>query len=808
MRKKCIIFTLLVMYITSIIPKPASAAAGDLNYVDAFAKSILFYEANWCGPDAGENRIKWRGPCHIEDGKDVGLDLTGGFHDCGDHVKFGLPQCTSASALAWAYYEFKDTFIEKGQDKYMLNIVKHFADYFMKCFPNKTTFYYQLGDGDEDHKFWGPPELQTYNRPAYYAATPSNPGSDVAGSAAATLALTYLNMKDSDPTYAAKCLTYAKDLYAFGQAYRGNSKGQSYYLPRSYYDELMWGGIWLYIATNEQKYMDDIEKLMAEKGLGGDNTYQNHWTNCWDDIFGGVALKMAEITKKPKYITIVEENLDYFMNSLSKVPGGLSYLDSWGVAKYPAAESMLALTYYKIKPDQKYLDYAKSQIDFILGKNPNNMSYMVGFGDKYPKFPHHRAASGMLEGPPADEKKVAPERHILYGALVGGPDKSGVYYDDIDQYVYTETGLDYNAGLVGALAGMSKYFGDGQKPEPTPGIEGDPDLYYAEAKIYKQDAQSTVIDLNMYNILTAPPRYETGLSFRYFMDLSELVSANVDPASTKADIYYSPIKGAKYGDVKVFDKAKNIYYIEFSFPNEKLYSRSYIQFCLANYSGKWNAANDYSIADLSATKYTRTDKIAIYKDGVKVAGLEPGETPIPSTTKPTNTPVPSSTVPKTKGYIAPDFTYSASAASKVKEGFEIHVTGNVSISATTDENGYFEITNPILNSLTFDLIISKPGYLTRIIKDIPTNKNTTIGTSSSPAAVWAGDITKGDVQDGAINMADVIEIAKAFNATSDTAKYVAEQDFNADGSINMSDILIIAKHFSMTSSNYPEIVIQ
>ena len=119
MKKKCIIFTLLVIYITSIIPKTVSAATSDLNYVDAFAKSILFYEANWCGPDAGENRIKWRGPCHIEDGKDVGLDLTGGFHDCGDHVKFGLPQCTSASALAWAYYEFKDTFIEKGQDKYI-----------------------------------------------------------------------------------------------------------------------------------------------------------------------------------------------------------------------------------------------------------------------------------------------------------------------------------------------------------------------------------------------------------------------------------------------------------------------------------------------------------------------------------------------------------------------------------------------------------------------------------------------------------------------------------------------------------------
>ena len=141
------------------IPKEAEAAS-DFNYADAFSKSILFYEANWCGEDAGNNRLKWRGPCHVNDGSDVGVDLTGGFHDCGDHVKFGLPQTYSASTLGWAYYEFKDTFIEKGQDEYMLNINKHFCDYFIKCFVDDTTFYYQVGDGDTDHSYWGPPEMQ------------------------------------------------------------------------------------------------------------------------------------------------------------------------------------------------------------------------------------------------------------------------------------------------------------------------------------------------------------------------------------------------------------------------------------------------------------------------------------------------------------------------------------------------------------------------------------------------------------------------------------------------------------------------
>lgn len=620
--KRAMVLIMLVIYMVGIIPQPVMAAENDFNYVDAFAKSILFYEANWCGPDAGNNRIKWRGPCHIHDGEDVGLDLTGGFHDCGDHVKFGLPQCTSASTLAWAYYEFEDTFIEKGQDEYMLNILKHFCDYFMKCFPDKTTFYYQVGDGDVDHQYWGPPELQTYDRPTYYVATPSNPGSDVAGSAAATLALMYINCKDRDPEYAEKCLTYAKDLYTFGMTYRGNSKGQSYYLPRDYLDELMWGSIWLYVATNDQTYMDNVEKLMVEKNISGDNMFDDNWTHCWDYVLTGVFVKLATLSSNPKYKQIAENHMEYWQNRIRTTPGGLKYLDSWGVCKYPAAESFIQLVYYKETGEQKYLDFAKSQIDYILGDNPNNMSYMVGFGDNYPKYPHHRAASGMLEGPPADEKKETPQRHILYGALVGGADINDEYHDNIDEYVYTETGLDYNAGLVGALAGMSEYCGQGQEPEATPGIEMVATKYYTEAKLYKTSSEGVTIDLNMYNIATSPPQYESDLSVKFFLDLSEYASKGIDPNKFSTKIYYSAAN-AQISSVKPWDKENNIYYVEISFPNDKLYAKTYVQFAIYNYEDKvWDSSNDFSTSGVTDT-FKENKNISVYKNNVKVYGADP-----------------------------------------------------------------------------------------------------------------------------------------------------------------------------------------
>ena len=50
--KRIGIFVLIAALLAGIIPNSALAEEPKFNYVDAFAKSILFYEANWCGPDA------------------------------------------------------------------------------------------------------------------------------------------------------------------------------------------------------------------------------------------------------------------------------------------------------------------------------------------------------------------------------------------------------------------------------------------------------------------------------------------------------------------------------------------------------------------------------------------------------------------------------------------------------------------------------------------------------------------------------------------------------------------------------------
>ncbi len=452
---------------TSIITTSVvNVSAAGYDYSEALKNSILFYDANKCGKDvATDNVFSWRSACHTSDGSDVGADLTGGYHDAGDHVKFGLPQAYTASVLGWSLYEYDEVFAATGNKTKMLQQLKYFTDYFIKSHTDANTFYYQIGDGELDHQYWGSPELQTGSRPAKCVANSSKAASDILGETAAALALMYLNYKDVDLTYANKCLKTAKELYSMGTSNKDRGDGQYFYASTSIYDDLSWGAVWLHIATGDNSYLDDAKTFCLNKNSNGDNPLQHKWTMCWDDMYIPVFVKLSELTGDETYKGAVEYNLNYWINTLATTPGGLKYLHYWGCLRYAAASSMIAAIYYKQNPDPKYINMLKTQIDYILGDNPANMSYVVGMGNKWSQHPHHRAAQGGQGY--ANNANTTPAKYVLLGALIGGPDVSDTFIDSVVEYQYTEVALDYNAGFVGALAAVVKHYGGVSIPTPT-----------------------------------------------------------------------------------------------------------------------------------------------------------------------------------------------------------------------------------------------------------------------------------------------------------------------------------------------------
>ena len=440
------------------------------DYARHLELSLLFYECQRSGPLPKNNRIYWRHDSMIDAGADVDLDLTGGYYDAGDNVKFNFPQASALTLIAWSGIDFADGYKKAGQWENLLDAVKWGADYMIKCHSGKDELYVQVGNGQLDHQYWYPPEYIKYKYPSY-KITSSDPGSDVAAETASFLAATSILFKEVDSSYSATCLKHAIEIYDFADKYRGAysdsvKEAQGFYTSYSgYTDELVWGAAWLLRATGEEKYREMFDKI-AEAEYGDQDPkkyYGNTGPISWDDKRPGAYVLIAQITQEEKHMKNAYTYCDAILKQ-PRTPGGLWYdknLSQWASNRYAAnAASMLAL-FANILPEsdskrKEYIDFVQLQIDYILGDNPAGVNYVVGAEKNSPKAVHHRAASGTYD---STDKNAKPYWDIftLYGALAGGPGAGDTYTDTRTNYQMNEVALDYNAGFQVCLAGLVQF---------------------------------------------------------------------------------------------------------------------------------------------------------------------------------------------------------------------------------------------------------------------------------------------------------------------------------------------------------------
>jgi len=655
---------ILVAVAAAIWAAPRSEAAGAYNYGEALQKSLFFYEAQVAGRKPAWNRVSWRGDSALSDGSDVGLDLTGGWFDAGDHVKFGFPMAFTTTMLAWGAVEYRDAYAASGQLTHLLNNLRVPNDYFIKAHPSANVLYGQVGKGDDDHKWWGPAEVLPMARPAYKIDA-SCGGADLAGETAAAMAASSMVFRPTDAAYANTLLTHARQLYTFAENVKRMyheciTDVTSFYKSWSgYADELVWGAIWLYRATGDAAYLAKAEAGYDAQGNENQSTTKMYkWTIAWDNKQFGNYVLLANLTGKQKYVDDANRWLDYFTVGVNgeKVrtsPGGMVVVDSWGALRYASNTAFAALVYSDKTTDTtrktRYHDFAVKQVDYALGANPRNSSYVIGFGSNSPKNPHHRTAHGSWW----DNMTVpTATRHVLYGALVGGPSSpDDAYKDERSDYVMNEVATDYNAGFTSALVRLYQEYGGtplANFPQPeTPDI----DQFTVETTVMQNEPRATGIKAILYNKSAYPARALTRSVFRYYFTREGTAAPVVTSGYTQG--CPSPTTARQHsGDIWYVEIDCTGYTIA---PAGQSQHRMEVQFKIGvPEGGTWNPANDPSYQ--TATGPNRA--VPLYENGVKLWGDPPGNvtpgptTPVPTTPAPT-TPVPTTPAPTTPAPTTP-----------------------------------------------------------------------------------------------------------------------------------------------------------
>lgn len=647
-----------------------TSANSSYNYGEALQKSMFFYQVQQSGVLPDWNEVSWRADSMTND------YVPGGWYDAGDHLKFTLTNAYSATMLGWGLLQYPDGVKDCGELTEYRNNLQFVLDYLVKC-DLGDKIVYMIGDGSFDHVWWGAAEMYMAKyelmkgeteRP-YFTCNDSC----IEAQMAAALCTGYLCFKDSDPDKAQEYLDHATA--CFERADKNRSIGddpaeRSYYKITTFYDDLFFAANWMYMATGEQKYLD-LCKTDYIPNLGKESQsdeYKFTWGHCWDDTQQGGTLLYAINTGDATWKEQFRKHLEYWTTGyggkqITHTPDGLAWLFEWGSLRHATTTAFLAyVAVDELFADDaalstKYTKFADDTMNYCFGDNSKNFSYVVGMGDEYPQAWHHRTSSGAWNDKwsnigQTEGEDAKPHAHILYGALVGGPDQKDGYSDKIGDYQYTEVAIDYNAGYTAALCAMVQKYGGTTDPDFPPTETPKWDEFLVKASINQSAGSYTELKVFAMNHSAWPARTVKNLSYNYYFDISELVDAGYSINDVSVRVGYDQHASDK-GAISISDPIQysgNIYYVKLSFadgsvvmPTGQSEHRSECQFRISipdNIQGVWDPTNDYSYQGLTQggeDAMVETPYITMYDGDTLIWGVEPDGTkpdPTVTTTKP------------------------------------------------------------------------------------------------------------------------------------------------------------------------------
>ena len=436
-------------------------------------------------------------------GCDYELDITGGWYDAGDHGKYvvngGISVWTLLNYYERAQYNegaslegFEDGAVaipEAGNDvNDLLDEARWQVEFMlsMQIPEGARTHVPAFGDGlrpEADpgsnleeidagglvhHKAHGPnwtnfpsaPHTDEQERALYYPSTAATLNLAAVGAQCARV------WKSVDRAFADQCLEAAERAFAAAERYpnlrfRGGFEGGGAYEDRDVSDEFYWAAAELFVTTGKEEYGKPMRRsrhfLSAPRGgpEAENDLGSRHMMTAGTLSLALVPSSFSDKDRARARKKIVSA-ADIYLKQREDEGYAFPYTISgyrWGSNGDIANRGLVLGAAYDFTGEKKYRDGVTDIMDYFLGRNPLDQSYVSGYGARPMKNPHHR-----FWGHHANKRFPPPPP----GALSGGPNNTTMsdpvaqrlrgkcrpqlcWVDDSHAYALNEVAVNWNA---------------------------------------------------------------------------------------------------------------------------------------------------------------------------------------------------------------------------------------------------------------------------------------------------------------------------------------------------------------------------
>ena len=406
---------------------------------------------------------------HNSTGASGTIQSSKGWYDAGDYGRYIVNSGITTYTLLSLFEHFPEFFKTAkwnipadGSLPDLLAEIKWNLDWMLTMQANDGSVYHKL----TSLGFPGDVMPAQDNLKLYVIGKSAEAAFDFAG----VMALASRVYKPFDSNYASKCLEAAKKAYSWGSNNMNvhctaNPSGVSTgaYEGSDATDEKLFAGTELAITTGDGSYKQS-----------GTTPYVSWWGGMDGLATYGKATHASVFSDASEAKQKILSTADGFVDRTKSGFGVVMAKDdfNWGSNSSAANQGVWLLHAYYLTGDEKYYTAALKALDYMLGKNPLDMSFVTGYGTKSPKMPHHRPSTsdnvqdpipGMLVGGPqpggedvgsADEWKCADYRTGFAATS---------YTDQRCSYATNEVAINWNAPLA-YLAGALEAINAGYAP--------------------------------------------------------------------------------------------------------------------------------------------------------------------------------------------------------------------------------------------------------------------------------------------------------------------------------------------------------